>query len=82
MSLIGMILFGSVLILPAAALLALRWAGRTGQLAHAERAALLPFDEAEPVGLMTDKTLGVRADAVNQAVSEVTSVNLSLNSKA
>jgi len=82
MSLIGMILFGSVLILPAAALLALRWAGRTGQLVHGERASLLPFDETEPVGLMTDKTLGVPSDAVAQGQPEMASVNFPLKSKA
>lgn len=57
MTLVGYILIGSVFVLPAAALLALRWAGREGQFAHADRAALLPFDESEPVGVMTDAVL-------------------------
>ena len=59
----AILLFASVLLLPVAALLALRWAGRSGQFAHQEKAALLPFDEEEPVGVMTDKILGVRKDS-------------------
>lgn len=63
MNLTAIILFASVLLLPVAGLLALRWAGRTGQFAHQDRAALLPFDETEPVGTATDQILGVRKNS-------------------
>ena len=48
------ILIGSFVLLTGSALLALRWALRTGQLRNSEKAALLVFDEEEPVGEMTD----------------------------
>jgi hypothetical protein len=48
------ILAGSFALLTGSALLALRWALRTGQLRNSEKAALLVFDEEEPVGEMTD----------------------------
>lgn len=57
MGIISFILIGSSLVFPAVALWALWWAGRTGQLAHADKASLLPFDEQEPVGRMTDVVL-------------------------
>ncbi|MCW5556255.1 MAG: cbb3-type cytochrome oxidase assembly protein [Verrucomicrobiae bacterium] len=57
MGIISFILIGSSLVFPAVALWALWWAGRHGQLAHADKAALLPFDEQEPVGRMTDEVL-------------------------
>jgi hypothetical protein len=57
MSLIYLILLGSILLLPAVALWALRWAARNGELSHTDRAALLPFSEEEPVGQMTDAIL-------------------------
>ena len=52
---VGTILLVSVQLLPAVALVALGWARRHGQLAGGDRAALLPFDETEPVGRMTDR---------------------------
>ena len=45
MSVIAFILLGSVVLLPAAGLLALRWATSTGQFRCPDKAALLPFDE-------------------------------------
>jgi nitrogen fixation-related uncharacterized protein len=57
MSLVAMVLLVSVMAVPAVALWALVWAGRTGQLFHGDRAALLPFDEDEPVGEPTDMVL-------------------------
>ena len=58
MPVITLILLGSILLLPAAALLSLRWASGSGQLGRMDRAALLPFDEDEPVGRATDQILG------------------------
>lgn len=58
MPVISLILLGSVLLLPAVALLCLRWARRSGQLAGMDRAALLPFDGEEPLGQPTDQILG------------------------
>lgn len=57
MGVITFILIGSSVAFPAVALWALWWAGREGQLRHADKAALLPFDEQEPVGRMTDVVL-------------------------
>lgn len=57
MSALGFILFGSVLVVPVAALWALRWAARHGEFRLGERAALLPFDDEEPVGQPTDQIL-------------------------
>jgi hypothetical protein len=48
------IVFGSLFFLTGSALLALRWAARTGQLRHFQKTALSIFDEEEPVGQMTD----------------------------
>ena len=58
MNIIGLIIAGSVILLPGVAVLALRWAGETGQLKQFDRQALLPFDEQEPVGQATDQILG------------------------
>jgi hypothetical protein len=48
------ILASSFVFLTGSALLALRWALRTGQLRNSRKTALLIFDEDEPVGRMTD----------------------------
>lgn len=48
------------LAVPAVALWALRWAVGHGEFQMQERAALLPFDEAEPVGEATDIILNQR----------------------
>jgi hypothetical protein len=48
------------LAVPAVALWALRWAVGHGEFQMPERAALLPFDEAEPVGEATDIILNQR----------------------
>ena len=58
MPVIRLIQIGSVLLLPIAGLLALRWAMRAGQMARLEGAASLPFDLEEPEGRMTDQILG------------------------
>ena len=65
MGIISFILIGSSLAFPAVALYALWWAGREGQLRHNDKAALLPFDEEEPLGQMTDVVLN-RSDWVNR----------------
>ncbi len=57
MGIISFILIGSSLVFPAVALWALWWAGRHGQLTHSAKASLLPFDDREPVGRMTDVVL-------------------------
>ncbi len=51
-----LMLTGSVAV-PAAALWAFRWALGHGEFQMPERAALLPFDEEEPVGRETDMIL-------------------------
>lgn len=53
----GIILLAGVLAVPLAALWALRWAAAHGELRQGERAALLPFDDEEPVGTATDQIL-------------------------
>lgn len=50
-------LIAGALVVPVCALWALRWAARHGELSMPERAALLPFDEEEPVGHGTDLIL-------------------------
>ncbi|HRI16175.1 MAG TPA: hypothetical protein PLX89_24530 [Verrucomicrobiota bacterium] len=57
MGIISFILIGSSLAFPAVSLYALWWANRQGQLSHATKASLLPFDDTEPVGEMTDVVL-------------------------
>ena len=54
-----LMLAGSMAV-PAVALWALRWAVRHGEFVMQERAALLPFDEEEPVGRATDIILNQR----------------------
>ncbi len=49
------ILIGSFVLLTGSALLALRWALRSGQFRHTERDALLVFDEEEPLGQVSDR---------------------------
>jgi hypothetical protein len=48
------ILASSFVLLTGSALLALRWALRTGQLRNSKKTALIIFDNDEPVGQMTD----------------------------
>lgn len=60
MNLITAILLVSVLIVPLTALYALYWAGRNGQWMFQDKAALLPFDEEEPVNEPTDQILNQR----------------------
>ena len=63
MSVLSFILFGSALVVPLAALWALRWAARHGEFRLGERAALLPFDDEEPVGQPTDQILNRRVQS-------------------
>jgi hypothetical protein len=60
MALYLFIVLGSIVVLTGSALLALRWAARTGQLRHFQKTALSIFDEEEPVGRMTDFFPGQR----------------------
>ena len=50
-----MLFVSSVIVLPAVALLALRWAVRHGEFKNLQKTALSIFDEEEPVGRMTDR---------------------------
>jgi hypothetical protein len=59
------ILAGSFFLLTGSALLALRWALQDGQLRNGEKAALLVFDEEEPLGEVTDAFPGAKADSAN-----------------
>jgi hypothetical protein len=59
------ILAGSFFLLTGSALLALRWALQNGQLRNSEKAALLVFDEEEPLGEVTDAFPGAMADSTN-----------------
>jgi hypothetical protein len=62
MAVSGVILLAGVLAVPLAALGALRWAASHGELGHGDRAALLPFDDEEPVGKTTDQILNRTAN--------------------
>jgi cbb3-type cytochrome oxidase maturation protein len=55
MSVVWILFVSSVIVLPAVALLALRWALRNGEFKHLQKTALSIFDEEEPVGRMTDR---------------------------
>lgn len=57
MNVLAILMIGGVVAVPGAALIALRWASSHGELSLPERAALLPFDEEEPVGRATDQIL-------------------------
>lgn len=54
MTIIWILFACSVVLLPATALLALRWAARHGAFEDFQKTALSIFDEEEPVGRMTD----------------------------
>jgi nitrogen fixation-related uncharacterized protein len=54
MAIYYVIVIGGLVLLTGSALLALRWALRTGQLRNPAKAALQIFDDEEPVGEMTD----------------------------
>jgi predicted deacylase len=62
MNVIALILLGSVVVVPAVALWSLHWASRTGEFRLLNRAALLPFDDEEPVGQATDQILNRGGD--------------------
>ncbi len=49
-----LILVAGFVFLTGSALLALRWALRSGQLKHPAKTALQIFDDEEPLGQMTD----------------------------
>ena len=55
MSVVWILFVSSVIVLPAVALLALRWAVRHGEFKNLQKTALSIFDEEEPVGRMTDR---------------------------
>ena len=57
------VLIGTVTIFGGAALLAFRWAVRTGQFSHPDQQAMSIFDFDEPVGMVTDNTLWNDGDA-------------------
>ena len=57
-----LIVIGSLVCLTGSALLALRWALRTGQFHHPSRTALQIFDEEEPVGQLADRFPGAPTD--------------------
>ena len=54
MTIVWILFVSSVVLLPATALLALRWALRQGEFRDLNKTALSIFDEDEPVGRMTD----------------------------
>jgi cbb3-type cytochrome oxidase maturation protein len=54
MIILWILFISSVVLLPATALLALRWAVRRGEFRDPQQAALSIFDEEEPLGRMTD----------------------------
>ena len=58
MSVIWILFVCSVLVLPATALWALRWAMQNGEFKDLNMQALSIFDEDEPVGRMTDRFPG------------------------
>lgn len=58
MGVVWILFVSSVIVLPAAALLALRWAVRHGEFENLQKTAMSIFDEEEPVGRMTDRFPG------------------------
>lgn len=54
MSVIWILFVCSVIVLPATALMALRWAIRHGEFRNLPKTALSIFDEEEPVGQLSD----------------------------
>ncbi len=54
MAIYYLILVAGFVFLTGSALLALRWALRSGQLQHPAKTALQIFDDEEPLGQMTD----------------------------
>lgn len=54
MSVIWILFVSSIVVLPATALLAFRWALRHGEFNHLEKTALSIFDDEEPVGRVSD----------------------------
>jgi nitrogen fixation-related uncharacterized protein len=54
MTIVWLLFICSVIVLPATALWALRWAARNGEFRDLSRIALNIFDEDEPVGRQTD----------------------------
>jgi len=55
MIILWLIFVGSVVVLPAVALLALRWAFGHGEFRNLQQNALSIFDDDEPLGLMSDR---------------------------
>lgn len=67
MTIVWILFVSSVVLLPATALLALRWATRHGAFDDFQKTALSIFDEDEPVGQMTDR---FPADSGNEKSSQ------------
>jgi cbb3-type cytochrome oxidase maturation protein len=65
MIIIWIIFVCSVVLLPATALLALRWSARHGAFDDFQKTALSIFDEEEPVGRMSDRFPGGDANKNN-----------------
>ena len=65
MIIIWILFICSVVLLPATALLALRWTARHGGFDDLQKTALSIFDEEEPVGRMTDCFPGSTAKEQN-----------------
>ena len=63
MSIIWILFVCSVVVLPATALLAFRWAVQHGEFKNLQRTALSIFDEEEPVGKISDHYPGSVRDA-------------------
>ena len=55
MIIVWILFVSSVVVLPATALLALRWTARHGGFDDLQKTALSIFDEEEPVGRVTDR---------------------------
>lgn len=62
MSIAFLLIFGSMFAVGTSAVLALFWAGRTGQFSDMKNGARVIFDEDEPVGEPTDVVLETRAE--------------------
>jgi hypothetical protein len=54
MTVVWLLFISSLVVLPCTALLALRWAFRSGEFKNLPKTALSIFDEDEPVGDQTD----------------------------
>ena len=58
MTIVWILFACSIIVLPATALLALRWAVRHGEFRDLRKTALSIFDDEEPVGQLSDRFPG------------------------